>query len=333
LIAPTYRGYAELVPLPIIDVHVHAMTADGSSAAAQGDPPFAFNLPTREWPAHDPTEEWADVFSRWHEAASGESTVWSPRTDDELRDQTLAVMERRNIIGVLCGQPDLVDVWRAVAPARFIPAAGMAVGWTELTPDVIRRLHAEGRLAVLAEVTNQYAGVEPDDERFDPYLAVCEELDIPVGIHVGTGPPGAPYLPGLQAYRARLHSPLLLEEPLMRHPRLRMYVMHAGWPMLDDMLAVLWTHPRVYVDTGLIAYALPRAEFHRYLRVLVEAGFGQRILFGSDHMLWPGAIEVAIEAIESAGFLTDAQKRAIFYDNAARFLRLSADEMARHRAS
>jgi hypothetical protein len=98
------------------------------------------------------------------------------------------------------------------------------------------------------------------------------------------------------------------------------------------MLAVLWTHPRVCVDTGVIGYALPRAEFHRYLRVLVEAGFGQRILFGSDHMIWPGAIEVAIEAIESADFLTDAQKRAILYDNAARFLRLSAEEIARHRA-
>jgi uncharacterized protein len=312
---------------------VHAMTADGQGAAAQGDPPFAFNLPTREWPAHDPSEPWADAFFRWQKTASGESTVWSPMTDDELRDQTLEVMERRNIVGVLCGPPDRVDAWRAVSPDRFIPAAGMAVGWTELTPDAIRRLHAEGKLDVLAEVTNQYAGVEPDDERFEPYLAVCEELDIPVGIHVGTGPPGAAYLPGLQAYRARLHSPLLLEEPLMRHPRLRMYVMHAGWPMLDDMLAVLWTHPRVYVDTGAIDYALPRAEFHRYLRVLVEAGFGSRILFGSDHMIWPGAIEFAIEAVESADFLTEAQQRAILYHNAARFLRLDPETIAHHHSA
>lgn len=118
----------------------------------------------------------------------------------------------------------------------------------------------------------------------------------------------------------------------MRHPRLRMYVMHAGWPMLDDMLAVLWTHPRVYVDTGAIDYALPRAEFHRYLRVLVESGFGSRILFGSDHMIWPGAIETAIEAIESAEFLAEEQKRAIFYDNCARFLRLGEEEVRKHHA-
>lgn len=122
------------------------------------------------------------------------------------------------------------------------------------------------------------------------------------------------------------------EEPLLRHPRLRVYVMHAGWPMLDDMLAVLWTHPRVYVDMGAINYPLPRAEFHRYLRVLVEAGFGNRILLGSDHMIWPGAIEFGIEAIESAHFLTEAQQRAILYDNAARFLRFDQATIGRHHA-
>ncbi|HXG25450.1 MAG TPA: amidohydrolase family protein [Candidatus Binatia bacterium] len=318
--------------LPIIDMHVHAMTASGEDAGMRGDPPFPFNLPTEAWPAHDPREPWTRAFDRSMRAEPGPATVWSPPTDDELRDRTLEVMERRNVIGVLCGPPERVAAWRARAPHRTIPAVGLAVGWSDLTPDDLRRLHGEGRLDVLAEVSNQYAGVEPDDERFEPYLAACEELDVPVGIHVGPGPPGAPYLPGLERYRARLHSPLLLEEPLMRHPRLRVYVMHAGWPMLDDMLAILWTHPRVHVDTGVIDYALPRPAFHRYLGALVEAGFGGRILFGSDHMLWPGAMEVAIESIETATFLTDEQRRAILYGNAARFLRLDDAEVARHHA-
>jgi predicted TIM-barrel fold metal-dependent hydrolase len=123
---------------------------------------------------------------------------------------------------------------------------------------------------------------------------------------------------------------LLLEEAIVRHPKLRIYVMHAGWPMLDDMLAVMWTHPHIYVDTGAISFALPRAEFHRYLQRLVEAGFGKRVMFGSDQMNWPPAIERAIEAIESAPFLTAEQKRDILYNNAARFLRLSDAEIARH---
>jgi hypothetical protein len=150
-----------------------------------------------------------------------------------------------------------------------------------------------------------------------------------VGIHIGTGPPGAPYL-GFGNYRARMHSPLSLEEPLVKHPQLRVYVMHAGWPMLDDTLALLYTHPQVYVGLGIIDYVLPKAEFHRYLRRLVEAGFGNRIMFGSDQMIWPEAIGIALESIESADFLSAQQKRDILYNNAARFLRLSEEEIASH---
>ena len=75
---------------------------------------------------------------------------------------------------------------------------------------------------------------------------------------------------------------------------------------------------------------MPRAEFHRYLRRIVEAGFGNRVMFGSDQMIWPDALEAAIVAIETADFLSDAQKRDILYHNAARFLRLDDAEIAAH---
>ena len=77
-----------------------------------------------------------------------------------------------------------------------------------------------------------------------------------------------------------------------------------------------------HVDVAVINWALPRPEFHAYLRRLVEAGFGQRIMFGSDQMVWPDAIGRAVEGIESAAFLSEQQKRDIFYNNAIRFLRL-----------
>jgi hypothetical protein len=40
-------------------------------------------------------------------------------------------------------------------------------------------------------------------------------------------------------------------------------------------------------------------------------------------MIWPETLGVAIEAIESATFLSAEQKRDILYNNAARFLRLT----------
>ncbi|MGH9840279.1 MAG: amidohydrolase family protein [Blastocatellia bacterium] len=56
---------------------------------------------------------------------------------------------------------------------------------------------------------------------------------------------------------------------------------------------------------------------------IVEAGFGKRVMFGSDQMIWPEAIGLGIEAIESASFLTEQQKRDILYNNAVEFFRLN----------
>ena len=98
--------------------------------------------------------------------------------------------------------------------------------------------------------------------------------------------------------------------------------------MIDDLIAVMWAHPQVYASVGAIGYVLPRAEFHRYLRRIVEAGLGNRVMFGTDQMVWPEAIERALDAIESAPFLSEWQKRDILFNNAARFFRLTEAEVA-----
>ena len=55
-----------------------------------------------------------------------------------------------------------------------------------------------------------------------------------------------------------------------------------------------------------------------------------RIMFGSDQMIWPGVIAPSVKVIEDAPFLSQAQKRDILYNNAARFLRLSEETIAAH---
>jgi uncharacterized protein len=310
--------------LPILDVHLHAIAAD-----QQGPPPLAMCTPMAV-PAWDPSRPWGETFMALQKTPPCPDPVWSPVTDEELLAQTIEVMERLNIIGVVSGpEPQRIASWDAAMPDRVIP--GLVLEFRDATanfsPDSLRRLHSTGRLAVLGEVVNQYAGVAPDDEQMEPYWALAEELDIPVGIHIGPGPPGAIYL-GMQGYR--LLSPLTLEEVLGRHPRLRVYIMHAGYPMLDDLLAVLYAHPQVHVGVGIIVYHRPQQEFYRYLRTIVEAGFGDRVMFGSDQMVWPGVIERAVGVIEEAPFLSEEQKRDILYNNAARFLRLADEEIAQH---
>jgi hypothetical protein len=283
-----------------------------------------------EMPVLDPGHGWAETFGKLLKNPPCADPLWGPETDDAVMQQSLAVLHRRNIVGVTSGPAALLERWTKASPERIKPALwfGLSLGAVP-TPGQVRQWFKENKYVAFAEVAIQYDGISPSDAMFEPYLAAAEELDVPMGIHIGTGPPGAPYLPGSGLYRARLHSPLVLEDPLVRHPKLRVWIMHAGWPMLDDLLAVLYAHPQVHVDVGIISFMLPRAEFHSYLQRIVEAGFVKRVMFGSDQMNWPGAIERALEAVETAPFLTAQQKREIFFDNAARFLRMGTEERAR----
>ena len=54
-------------------------------------------------------------------------------------------------------------------------------------------------------------------------------------------------------------------------------------------------------------------------------------MFGSDAAMWPQVIGIGIEAIESADFLTEVQKRDILFNNATRFLRLDGKEQLQSR--
>ncbi len=296
--------------LPIIDMHLHASSV--SSIGPPCDPPT-------ELPYNDPSNNWLKTFTEWYTNPKYKNPA---STDQELMDQTLNILERRNIYAMTCG--GLIDDYIKNGGQRIIPGLNFSMNSGD-SPEKIRELLSSGKYKVFGEIGLQYEGISPSDSIFEPYLKVAEELDIPVAIHMGTGPPGAPYL-GLKNYRARLNSPLLIEEALIRHPKLRVYIMHAGWPMIDDLIALLWVYPQVYVDVGLICYAIPRSEFYAYLKRIVEAGFGKRIMYGSDQMNWPCSIEAGIESIEQAGFLSKDQKRDILYNNAARFLRLSNEK-------
>lgn len=322
LLLPLYARAQQ--PLPIIDMHLHAMAAD-----CNGPPPLAICVPVlSHLPTLDPSRPWGEVFITALKNPSCSDPIWSPMTDEALMDQTIEVLDRRNIIGILSGPPDLVLRWSDGAPDRFIPSVEFRIGRNDISPDSMRQLFGRGPFAALGEISNQYAGIAPDDERMEPYWALAEELDVPVGIHLGEGPPGGGHL--FPEYRIRLGNPLLLEDVLSRHPGLRLWVMHYGSPLLDEMIAVLQSYPNVYVDLSPNHWRYPRAYFYRQLEELIDAGFGKRVMYGSDQMNWPGVIEPSIAVIEEAPFLSEEQKRDILYNNAARFLRLSEEAIARH---
>lgn len=302
---------------PIIDVHLHALpvTYFGGSA----EKPSTICAPLAYIPGWD-AKDIANYPSIQFPCVK---TLWAPRSDDELMTKTIAILDEMNITAIAGGTPAVVDRWVRAKPARVLPAADFNRERNGRIPvGELREAIATRHVAALAEILAQYEGVPANSPELDPYFSLAEELDVPVGIHLGPGPPGTPYFPYWGNYRGRSSSLLLLEDVLTRHPKLRLWAMHAGWPLGDDAIAALYTHPQLYVDIGVIDYYLPRAEFYSYLKRLIDAGLGKRIMFGSDQMIWPDSIPIAVEAIQRAPFLTREQKRDILYNNAARFFRL-----------
>jgi len=105
-------------------------------------------------------------------------------------------------------------------PHRLIPGLMFRLDDDSPTPEQLRQLHAQGELEPFGEELTRYQGIPPDDERLAPCWALVEELDTPVGTHVGAGPPGAPYL-GSTGYRPRLHSPIIMTTGSSGQPGVR----------------------------------------------------------------------------------------------------------------
>ena len=305
---------------PIIDMHLHAKRAD-----ELGPPPLYLCAPFSVWPVKDPREDPMTYFARVQVKPACASPLRSGANDDELMQRTLAVLKSRNVtLAVTDGSLEVMEKWKQASEGRILPAIPFNPQSGKPTLDELRQLVKSKRVQAFAELSNQYEGIAPTDPRMEPYLALAEELDVPVGIHVGPGPPGAPYV-AAPDYRMRLSSLLTLEDVLVKHPKLRIWAMHAGWPLADDTIAALYAHPQLYVDIGIIDYAFPRKQFYDFLHRLIDAGFENRIMFGSDEMVWPDAVGVAIDTIQNDPALSPQQKRDILYNNAARFLRLKVE--------
>lgn len=96
----------------------------------------------------------------------------------------------------------------------------------------------------------------------------------------GIGPP-------LPSFRSAAGSPLLLEAVMTNHRKLRVFVENTGYPYLDEMVAMMYQYPQPYGDLSTITWVIPRNAFYDYLKRLIEAGLGKRLMFGSDQMRWP----------------------------------------------
>ena len=286
-----YRG-------PIIDVHLHAHTRE---SLAQ--------------PVPNP--------------ATGQM---SPKTAEEHMTRSLEIMRDRNVVlGIVSGASIAdVEAWGAAAPDRILKSISVDDPTKFMSAADLDRLFREKKLDAFGEVAAQYAGYSPSDPAFDPYWAVAAKHGVPVGIHTGGGPPGTPYT-CCPKFRLRLGDPLLVEDLVVKYPKLKVYVMHAGGFFPQNALMLMTMYQHVYVDIGALSWTPIAGDMlEPFLQEAKRRRLLDRVMFGSDQMRWPEAIALAIDRVNRLEFLTVDDKQDIFYDNAAKFLGLSAEEVARH---
>jgi uncharacterized protein len=286
-----YRG-------PIIDVHLHAHTRE-----SLGQP-----LPN---------------------PATGQP---SPKTAEEHMTRSLEIMKQRKVVlGIVSGSSlAAVEPWDTASPDRILKGISVDDPSGFMKPEELDRLFREKRLDAFGEVAAQYAGYSPSDPAFDAYWTVAEKHGVPVGIHTGGGPPRTPYT-CCPKFRLSLGDPLLLEDLLVKHPKLKVYVMHAGGHFPQNALALMTMYPHVYVDIGALSWTPIAGDFlEPFLREAKRRRMLNRVMFGSDQMRWPEGIALAIDRVNRLDFLTVEEKQDIFYDNAAKFLGLTAEEIVRH---
>lgn len=148
---------------------------------------------------------------------------------------------------------------------------------------------------------------DPTEAGWYPLYAACVELDVALQIQVGnTGPPTYPSSTG---------RPLHVDQIAVHFPELRIVAGHIGWPWTEEMIAIAWKHPNVWIDTSA---HLPKhfpPEFVRFLK-----SFGQdKCIWATD---WPIVdFERSLSQLDDLDLKPEVRSKFL-HDNAAAAFKL-----------
>ncbi|HEY5900643.1 MAG TPA: amidohydrolase family protein [Burkholderiales bacterium] len=231
-----------------------------------------------------------------------------------------AGIERALLIATKTGRLGLPGSWHlpyeTVAeavqrhPDRFSALAGLdpyeGMAGVRALERAVRELGFVG-----AHMYPHWFELAPDHARWYPFYAKCVELDVPVQMQVGQS---LIYTP-----EQRLRSvgrPLTLDAVACDFPELKLVGIHIGIPWTDEMIAMAWKHPNVYIGCDAHSPRYWPPSFLQYINT-----YGQdKVIFGTD---FPVLDFVRTrEEIEALG-LRDEPKRKLLRDNALRLYKIS----------
>ena len=152
----------------------------------------------------------------------------------------------------------------------------------------------------------------PDHARWYPFYAKCVELGVPVQLQVGQSMVYEPSHPLRSVGR-----PISLDAVACDFPELVIVGIHVGIPWTEEMIAMAWKHPNVYIGTDAHSPKFWPEAFVKYINT-----FGQdKVIFGTDFPILD--FKRARDEVENLG-LRPVPKEKLLRSNAIRIYGLSA---------
>ncbi len=154
--------------------------------------------------------------------------------------------------------------------------------------------------------------IPPTHAKMYPIYSTCVELDIPIWFHLSIN---------FSTNSMEVERPIYLDIVCQDFPELKIIAGHGGWPWVNELVAVAWRNPNMYID---IASYVPK-----YLGMkgtgwepLINLGnsiLQDKILFGSTWLFMGLSIKQLADGVMELPLKEEVKKKWL-YSNAAKLL-------------
>ena len=217
------------------------------------------------------TEELArETFIMRHQKVELDITAERHTTDTAKADRVIVFGLRAPLTGFLTVN-DTVAEYVRTDPKKLIGFAAICPTEDSALSEVDRTVNELGLRGL--KMSPIYGGWDPQDPRAMSIFAKAEQYGLPMMFHQGTTFPRKAPL--------KYANPVLLEDIALQFPELKMIIAHMGHPWEAETTVLIRKQPNVFADISALFYR--PWQFYNSLRLAVEYGVTNKLLFGTDY--------------------------------------------------